>query len=82
MRAPDSTRLGRSDKRSRPQCAPGHPPPFRVVVADHAGLWPRANPPSSRAADLFLPLEHPPGRSPDRYRKTLLTWEPPYGIEP
>jgi hypothetical protein len=43
-------------------------------------LWHRSR--SSRTFDLFPPLEYLERRSPVRFRKTLLTLEPPYGIEP
>jgi hypothetical protein len=39
-------------------------------------------PAASRTVDLFLRLSNRPKGSPVHSRKTALTWEPPYGIEP
>ena len=42
----------------------------------------RRRPAASRTADLLLLRSNPRKGSPVGYRKTALTWEPPYGIEP
>jgi hypothetical protein len=63
-----------------PKCPRGTSPPIRMAAhRAPCGCGFVSTPPSGRAADLFLTVEYPHRRSPDRYRKTRLTWEPSIG---
>jgi hypothetical protein len=61
----------------------GTPPPTRVTVPDApepaVSRGPRLPTKPLTCSFRWNTIE---GGSPDRCRKTLLTWEPPYGIEP